>query len=296
MFMKLKNKKRAMMIMLSLMLGVTGCGNNKNDEKTNKDYEYALTNYLSDQDLNENYDPFGINRPDYEEFYYTFISAALDNLGDEEYEDLYYKLLADYNLETILLYLENYMFIDDDVFGKGFFILFRDQLEEKSTTPMRFTVNKTNAHINTLRTLVNNDEAFFKSVFSKDINQVIDCICENTHFTDRTLVEELMLNFDQYIQVDGEGDIQDQELLPVYEKRIQEIMNMIVSTKFANDPEFSQTFYGRMLKESAYCGKEGIGIYEELFGLNTAFIDNRNLKLPYSLNVPYKYLFSDSSL
>lgn len=296
--MKHKSRKKAAMILLSLMLATTGCKSEGVDIK--EGYQESLEDYF---DKNYHYrgnSIFNINKDNYKEFYYNFFCTAIDNMTDEEYKEFSreFKRMSnyEYSIESLLYYTNKMLPYDNKEFGHAFFSIFCHQLQDDEVGALWYTQNETFSHINTLRTIINNDEEFFSSVFSRDINEVIDCICQNTNIKDRTLVEELILKLDQYYEIYNDSDYQSQKLAVMYETRIQEIMNTLVQTKCATDSNFNQTLYATMLKESKYFDKDRVTIYQELLGLNAGFYDENYGVFPYSINIPYQYLLSDTSI
>lgn len=296
--MKHKNRKKVAMILLSLMLATTGCKSKENDIK--EGYQENIEDYL---DRNYHYTSnsiFTINKDNYEEFYYNFLCTAIDNMTDEEYEEFSHEFKSmsnyEYSLGSLLYYTNRMLPYDNKKFGHAFFSMFCNQLQDDEVGALWYTQNETFSHINTLRSIVNNDEEFFSSVLSRDINKVIDCIYENTNITDRTLVEELILKLDQYYEIYNDTDYQNQKLANMYETHIQEIMNTLVQTKCATDSNFNQTLYATLLKDSKYFGQEKVTIYQELFGLNAGFHDNNYGVLSYSMNIPYQYLLSNATI
>lgn len=296
--MKAKNRRRTAMVLLSLMLATTGC---KREEVNIKEgYEEKIESFLDRKYHYTSNSIFTTNKDYYEDFYYKFFCMAIDNMTDEEYEEFSEELdnLLDYNhsIDTLLYYVTSMLKRDNDEFGHGFYSMFNYQLKGKEVGPLWYLERETFAHINTLRTIVNDDEKFFASVLSRDIDKVIDCIYQNTQIKDRILVEELILKLDQYYEIYDSTDYQNQKLKSMYETRIQEIMNTLVQTKCAYDQEFDKTLYAAMLKESKYFRKNEITIYQELLGLNAGFSESNYGTLSYSMNVPYTYLLSDISI
>lgn len=297
--MKLKSRKKTIAILLSLALASTGCS--KAEEVDVKDgYQKRIENALAYNKLYTDDSIFKINKATYEDFYNTFFCAAVENMTDEEYlkfsSDLASTTTYNYNLKNLFYCIDDMLTIDKNSFGHGFYSMFKHQLMAEEVDPGWYLSNETFSHINTLRTIVNNDAEFYSSVFSRDINKVIDCICKNTNVTDRALVEELILKLDQYYEVFGSTNYQYEKLASRYETRIQEIMNIIVKTKCETDSAFNQTLYAKILKESKYYDHSQISIYQELFGLNAGYVNDNYQHFYHSFTIPYKYLLSDNTI
>lgn len=293
--MKLKNRKKSIAIMLSLMLATTGCSNDTK-ASVKEGYQDQIETVLEYNNLYTGTSSLDKNKFTYNEFYNTFFCAAIENMTDEEYLDFSKELdratTYDYEMRDLFNCIDHMLVLDKDSVGYGFYLMILHQLEESSLS----SNPETFFHINTLRTLVNNDTEFFSSIFSRDINKVIDCICQNTNVEDRALVEELILKLDQYYDVCTPYDYQEQKLAEMYETRIQEIMNIIVKTKCESDEEFNQTLYAKFLKESKYYDKSDVFIYQSLFGLNAYVLNDNYPNFPYRMPVSYHNLLSDTSI
>ncbi len=293
--MKLKNRKKTIALFLSLMLATTGCSK-AGETDVKEGYQDKIETVLEYNKLYSGTSAFEKNKFTYNDFYNTFFCAAIENMTDEEYLDFSKELdrVTTYNYEMRDLFncIDNMLVLDKNAVGYGFYLMILNQLEDSSLN----SHPETFFHINTLRTLVNNDAEFFSSIFSRDINKVIDCICQNTHVQDRALVEELILKLDQYYDVSTPYDYQEQKLAEMYEIRIQEIMNIIVKTKCESDKVFSQTLYAKYLKESKYYNQSDVFIYQSLFGLNGYVINDNYPNFPYRMPITHHDLLSDTSI
>lgn len=294
--MQLKTKKRALIMLISLALATTSCGKS---EDIKPSYQEYLEEYLDEYNHYESTSKYDVNKSDFKTFYQTFFTALLNNVGDEDYKELYSDIaINDYNMEVILKDIYNQIPTSEDTFGRGFFHMFSEQLREEVTSPYRFLRDEVYSNINTLRTLINNDEEFYNAVFSYDIDNIITCIIDNTGYQNRNLIEELILNMDSYVNVTRLGDsmtYQDEVLASNYKTRIREIMVTLINYKCMSDDEFTNSFYGRMLKMSNYYDGN-INIYQELFGVRACLVDQSNENMPYSIRISYADLYGNASL
>ncbi len=293
--MKLKSRKKTIALLLSLMLATTGCSKG-GEENIKEGYKDRIETVLDYNKLYTSTSIFERNKSTYYDFYNTFFCAAVENMTDEEYlrfsKELDNVTTYNYEMRDLFNCIDDMFVLDKNSAGYGFYLMFLHQLDQSTLT----SPTEVFYHINTLRTLVNNDTEFFSSIFSRDINKVIDCICQNTNIQDRSLVEELILKLDQYYGVCDSSDYQDKKLAEMYEIRIQEIMNIIVKTKCESDKAFSQTLYAKFLKESKYYDKSDVFIYQSLFGLNAHVFNDNYPNFPYSMTIPYEYLLSDTAI
>lgn len=297
--MQLKKKNRTMIFLLVLMLATSGCRSKDEVVDIKEGYEDILDDYLDNGNFYDGFTKYDINKDDYKPFYYTYLSSAIANMTDEEYADIIHDIVdIEYNLDVINLEIKNMLRSYGDGFGHGFYTIVLNQLGESSTAPMRFVNNEVYSEVNTLRSIVNNDEEFYDSLFSRDINNVIDCIWRNTKYPDRTLIEDLVLNFDQYkkVTIYDDASYQEQMLASTYAKRIREIMSILVQYKCEHDEAFSQTLYGNLLMNSTYYGNDSVHIYQELYGLNGSYVDTSNPSFPYYITIPSSDLFSNRSI
>lgn len=300
--MQLKNKKRAMMVLMSLMLATSGCGK-KDDYKANgfdqvkkimEDSEFYQTE-MFDETNEEAYTPF----------YQNYLRLFAKYMTEEQYEDFLSVVKGmnnqeHYDFPNTYYYLNSMFDITPTKEGRGFFQCFNSRiLGEHILLADLNEFSKITPHITTLRSVVNNDEFFFKSIYSANIDEVIDCICESTGFKDRELVEELFLKMDLYYDITESEESKEYlngELKSAYEARIREIIGLIIEAKCAKDEKFNNSLYARLLKESSYFNKDSYDIIPSICE-DTFFLGDYSSEEGYRLyEIDSKYLYEDISL
>lgn len=293
-----KNKKSALLILLSLMLASSGCSSTH----TNDDFrEYAyerIEELIDDRDFYQETHAGDTNREFYAPFYKKYLDNFINYMNEEQYNSFYSMVdtVDDnerYDFPKIYDFLNGILYEDGD-YGHGFYYAFNTRLIFESLFSAYDLRDDTFTHVNTLRDIVNNDEEFFKSVFSQDREALIDCIVMNTNFTDRSLVEELILKFDIYVDNLEGSDYLSEQLRIESSERIQEIMNELVASK-CEDKEFADTFYGRMLKQSRYYGNDEIELTRYLIEDTFELVEQNN-KGYLSLTLPNEFYYSNHTL
>lgn len=297
--MKTKYKRSTLIVLLSAMLATSGCS------KTNVDVSFKDNAYQKVEDIMDNTDfyqedyAFETNAEFYSKFYKQYLDNFVNYMDEEQY-NTFLEMVSQIDESERYDFPKTYSclgnIIGEDVnYGHGFYHAFNTRIIFESLFSAYIFRDDTYTHVNTLRDIVDNDESFYQSIFNKDINQVIDCIMENTYFQDRALVEELMLKFDLYVDKRESENYHDQQIKEEAASRIQEIMNMLVSSKCQNDKEFANTFYGRMLQESRYAGKERIELTRFLIE-DTFELLKKDENGYLCITLPNEYYFSNMSL
>lgn len=297
--MKLRNRNRAMMIFMSLMLATTGCGKKNDYEKEGfariqeiMDNSEFYQEELFDETNEENYKPFYQNYLEKfakymtQEQYELFLAVVIGMSDQEEYDyvNTYSKLNDMFDITPIKEGRCFFQCFNSRVMGEN--ILFADINK----------LSKMTKHITTLRAIVNNDDAFFKSVYSANIDEVIDCICKNTCYENRELVEELFFKLDLYYDLVDSDDYMDNELKDNYEARVREIISFIIEAKCNKDENFSNSLYARFLNDSNYFNKETYYVLPSLTE-NTFYLQVQDAEGFYRIyEIDNKYLYEDISL
>ncbi len=289
-----------MMLLMALSLAASGCGKG-NDYKTNG-YE-KIQEIMDNSEFYKSESLFGTYEETYAPFYQNYIRLFAKYMTEEQY-NYFLMVVKGMNREEPYDFVNTYNYLDKifDITsikeGRCFFRCFNSRLMSENYD--LFGINELRGitpHIATIRSVVNNDDAFFKSVFSGDINKVIDCICKNTGYDNRELVEELMLKMDLYYDIAESQEYMDIELRKNYEARISEIIGFIIEAKCANYEEFNNSLYGRLLKESAYLNKDSYNyniipsISEDTFYITVYGEENYRI-----YQVDRQYLYEDISL
>lgn len=297
--MKTKYKKSTLIVLLSTMLAISGCS------KPNEQGSFKDNAYQNVEDIMENMDfyqeeyAFETNGEFYSKFYKQYLNNFVNYMDEEQY-NTFLEMVSQIDDSERYDFPETFDHLgkiigEDDSYGHGFYHALNTRIIFESLFSAYIFRDDTYTHVNTLRDIVDNDESFYQSIFNRDINQVIDCIMENTYFQDRTLVEEMMLKFDLYVDKRESENYHDQLIREEAASRIQEIMNMLVSSKCKHDEEFANTFYGRMLQDSRYVGKEKIELTRSLIE-DTFELLKKDENGYLCITLPNDYYFSNMSL
>lgn len=294
-----KHQKSVLILMLSAMLSTTACSDSNGNVNYRENAYENVEDIMNDTNFYQEKHAGSTNEEFYSPFYANYLNHFINYMDEEQYS-LFLEMVSKvddqerYEFPTIYSYLTSIMGTEKS-FGHGFYYAFNTRLIFESLFSAYFLRDDTFTHINTLRDIINNDEVFYQSLFSKDINALIDCIMENTSFSNRSLVEEMILKFDIYVDKSTSTFYMDQKLKEEAANRIQEIMNKIVASKCANDPEFAKTFYARMIQNSRYFD-------DETFELTRCLIEDtfnlvQNDEQGYLIiTLPNDYYFSNKSL
>lgn len=297
--MKNRYKKSALMIMLSAMLATSGCSTTY-DKLSYKDNSFEKV-----EDLMNNIDFYQekyageTNEEFFSPFYNQYLNNFLNYMSEDQY-NTFLEMVSQiddserYDFPKVYSYLMD-ITEQDSNYGHGFYYAFNTRIIFESLFSAYDLRDDTYTHVNTLRDIVNNDDAFYQSVFSGDIDNVIDCIMENTSFSDRALVEEMMLKFDLYVENKESATYLDKQIKEESAARIQEIMNMLVASKCQNDEEFANTFYGRMLNDSRYYNQDKIELTRYLIE-DTFELTQEDENGYLVITIPNEYYFSDMTL
>ncbi len=301
-----KNKKRTLMMVLSLMITLTSCGN-KDDHRANV---IAKSKYLA-----KFYDTEELKEDDYvsyyketiDNFYKNYLTNYVTYMDEEQCRELQtlmeesYELEEEFPYDNTFTHLNKIMGVEEDKYGRGILRAFNMRLVYENILPAWYFRSEVYEEINTLRMLVNNDKAFFSSLFSKDMNKFIGCLMEKTGLDSREEIEELILKFDYYSDIIEKNDYSnlipeeeynDEELKEAYQKRIEEIMSDLVESKLETDENFASTLYGKILSNSKYLGSYKYSVTNDLFNDTASIFGvNKNYTSSYSFSIPSQYLY-----
>ena len=297
--MKPQNKRRTMMILMALSLATAGCGK-KNDYKTN-----GFEKVQEIMDKSEFYQKKSYDGT-YEERYAPFYENYLNRFAKYMSEDQYNSFLGvvrgmdteePYDFVNTYLRLEDMFDITPTKEGRCFFKCFNSRVmsEGDHLSGLR-GLSKITLHLTTIRSVVHNDDAFFKSIYSGNIDKVIDCICKNTGFKNRELVEELILKMDLYNDIAESEEYMDIQLKETYEARIREIIGLIIESKCAKDEYFNNCLYARLLKESSYFDKDKYEVVSSISIDEFYFGDYSGDESYCIYDLDSQYLYEDISL
>lgn len=290
--MTLKNKSKILPLLLSIVLSATSCG---------KEEPIIDRDYLSDtREIIDNYDETKEkNDSTLAKFYRKFIENYGDYLSEEQFETFTYLMTSGFNKkgsteQLTFNFLDEIMDINENKYGRGLLRAFNMRMVYENVFSSWMYRDEVYEHFNTLRSIVNNDEAFFGSLFSGDMDLFVKTVSEES-YAPESLVEELILKMDAYSDVYESDEYNDVELKEVYQKQIKEIMGEIISKKLENDSEFRNTLYGRIISESDYTDKYRCSAINDLFD-NGIHISFYNMTSSYSFYVPSKFLYRDLTI
>ncbi len=302
--MNLKNRKRVMMTLMSLMLATTGCSSSNKDRDNYsynyKEYSYGVIENILDSQSFYN-DDYKSEKDAYATFYQNYLDSFIEYMSEDQY-NLFISLAQNMNKEERNEYPEtlkymNAMFnVKEDSYGRGFYKIFNSRIIGENVTFNGRVGGNLNNHINNLVAIVNNDDELFASIFSGDINNVIDCIVKNTGIENRELVEELILKMDLYTDMLSYNDYKIDMLEEAYYERINDIISKLITSKRAYDSNFSKSFYSSLLNGSVY---RGYDTYEIRPGITTntfeiiVYEDGEKYSIK---NIDKSYLYSNCSI
>lgn len=286
--MNLKKKTRLIASILALSLMTSGCGHTTRDE--------AITNV---EQLMEEYDFYKEERASEsnEEFYGKFYNAYLDTFMDymsnkqyRDFKDIVKAVpeLEKYDYDSIITRLNNMICGNQDR-GYGIYTAFNTRFLYEELHQATDLENPMYKDINTIRSLINDDEAFYDALFSRKIEKLEKLMIERLG-ADEEDVKNLIDLYDAYY-----SSISSVYYVPnekeELETKINETMSNIIKAKMASDESFKETFYARMLKWSKYFGLSDVEITENLAG-NKVTITLSDLKGTVSFDCDIKYLYS----
>ena len=300
--MNLKNRKRVMMTLMSLMLATTGCSN-KDDDNYHYNYQESSYDVLDAIINNRSFytDDYSSEKDKYAKLYHNYLDSFIDYMSESQYDALI-SLAQNMNKEErneypkTLEYMNSMFNVTDTSYGRGFYKIFNTRIIGENVSFNGRVGGDISNDVNTLIALVNNNEELFPSIFSGDINNVIDCIVKNTGIDNRELVEELILKMDLYTDNDIYIDYKSNMIKTSYEDRIKDIIRMLIVAKCESDKEFANSLYIKLLRESTYYGYNTYDIIPNIT-LNTFDVIVHEDDEKYSIDdVDKSYLYGKTSI
>lgn len=274
---KRRNKKAILIALAIALASTTSCGKNQKEQ-------FII------ETIDNEVDPLSEN-PTFCSFYNGYLERYGEFFSKEQYD--IFVALKDGSItkdEEIIKKLDELFNVRKERDGRGIYRAFNTRMVYENVFPANVYYDTVYEEFNTLRSVVHNDKDFYKPLFSLDIDGFIDCIQRNTG-VNRDVVEELILKLDAYSDIRESEEYEDLELKEAYEKRIQELMHLIVSSKLKNDPDFAKTLYGELLAKSRYMNEYKVGVARDnLFsdGLNIGVFRNYDL-CGFTINSGYTY-------
>ncbi len=297
-----KKKKSAILIMLSLILSTAGC---KQDD-TYKNNSYNIVEEIIDN--NPFYQEYHLSqtyKQIYSPFYHTYLNQFFDYLNKEQYNTFLNIIremdeaeINDYDYNKTIDYLDKIMGCQNNQYGRGVYHAFNARIVyENVYLSYKFNTD-IYKEINTLRSIINNDDAFFSSLFSKDIDKFIECIQNNTGLENKDLIQALIVNMDLYYDIESKEETIFIEFKEDYCKQIKNIMSTLVKSKLTTDQKFANTLYGKILKNSNYTEDSYTSkAIQELLGDETEFyLSSEKYHESYNFSLSSEYLYSNISL
>ncbi len=239
--MNLKTKKRIMLSILALSLGTTGWGTNYQENALNEINETLEEDFYKESRTTE------INAEYYGGFYRTYLNTFGDYMSKKQYkqfEDLTtsYDILEECDDEAIANMLDAILFADSSR-GKGIYSAFNRELLYEEFQQHTVFYNKTYKQINRLKFLINDDDAFYKAMFSGNIEDFIKLLAKSTGCEEIDASTLVAFFDDYYIGLKTGYFNRPQEEI---EKNIDFTIEQITNTKLKEDKVFAKTFYARM--------------------------------------------------
>ncbi|MDE5630912.1 MAG: hypothetical protein K2I70_04860, partial [Bacilli bacterium] len=305
--MSLKNRKKIMMSLLSLALATSGCAS-----KNNENYDYYTDNYRENShdviDSILGYNSFyteesSYDKDDYAHLYHNYLDKFINYMSKDQYS-AFIDLVQNMNKEEYrmypnsLAYLNSMFDVTENSYGRGFFKIFNSCILSENINydgQVRIGGDIYN-HINILIALVDNDEELFSSIFSGDINNVIECIIKNTGYKDRKAIEELILKIDLYTDLVLYNYYMDEKIRTSYEDRINEIIRLIIEAKRENYPDFGNTLYMKVLRDSIFYDKDKYMIYPGITTNTFRLKINDGKETYYTPYIDSSYLYGEDSI
>lgn len=273
-------------MMLSIALSTTGCGSRYRDKALDEVNEIMDESFFYQVDYASK-----SNEEFYGPFYETYLNNFINYMSKSQYEEfinLVHEIeeMDNHDYEAIMAKLDTILCKEDSV-GFGLYHAFNAELIYEELFPAWVCNDITFKHVNTLKSIINDDEAFFEALFSKDINKMVDLIAEKTCYEDKDKLKQMIKDFDSYCFNKENKETRDE-----YSAKIQCTMNLIVQSKLESDEEFALTFYGRMLKDSVYFNKNETNIIHPLLFQNPSLTLKSSDKGEVTFEFPDKYFLS----
>lgn len=284
----MKNVRKKQIFALALSLALTGCTPNEKDTKEIV-YIENTANTTVDKEALTNKDIF-IN------FYNGYLERYGAYLSDDQYTVLktLTKKQTTPSEKEILDTLNSVMNIDFYSEGRGIYRAFNNRLIYEEVSLSNAYRDTIYMYINTLRSVVNNDEEFYTALFSLNIDEFIDCIARNTGIKDKNIIRDLVVQMNAYTDVLAlEESLNQKELLDDYEHHICDLISKIISSKLEHYPDFASTLYGELLSDERYY--PFLDTYEDLFS-NKLHISVFRDYDSYDFTVDASLTYSDYSL
>ncbi len=267
------------MILLSSMLAFNGCG--KNQEK-NVDQKDRFCQQYFNTDINQLEDDF---------FSFNYLKHFASFMKEEQIES-FLKIDKTADDKTFIGDLNELMKGDTNE-GRGIYNAFNTRLFFENIGPYYSYREEYYTVINTLRTIVANDEAFYQSLFSQDIELFIDCIVENTGIRDRALVSELVMKMDIYSDLLSSEEYQDEVIKKEYIARINEIVSLLFEAKCRKDDEIKRSLFAKVMRESNCMRELNYTLYQELIGNEFVFEHiGITMENSYEMKFSNEYLYN----
>lgn len=309
--MTFKRKKQIILLMLTTIL-TTSC--HKEDTSFREDSFSQVESIMNKRSFYQEESIFSYNKTNEEflgKFYKKYLDQFVNYMDSDQYENFLNLVRCinereRSNLNETFYNLHKILEDNDSEYGRGIYSAFNTRIVcEEIFSSYKLTRLYGYHNINTLKSLINNDEEFYRCLFSKDIDAFIDCIVKYTGPKSRSAIEELILQMDVYSDLVNEtldlsslaenDNCQASELLQVYEKRLNDLMHEIITNSFEYRPDFNNTLYGRLLKDSNYTASNTYKITQDIMS-DQIIVQAENAKKDYYLSIPRDYLYADYNI
>lgn len=284
--MKLKNKKKVLLsiLTLSLALSSTSCGS---DYQKNAVEEI---NELMDEDFYKEDRALGTNEEFYGTFYRVYLNNFVDYMSKKQYKEFKnivsdYELLEECDYEKIADRFTSIL-CEENSRGIGIYAAFNSELLYEELNQVIVLQDEVYERICNIKFLIGDDDAFYKALFSKDIDELIKLICKNTGCEEK-LADVLVYYFDQYYEGIKTGTFSKPK--DELAESIDYVIEDITEAKIDTDENFKSIFYGRMfINNKRY--EEQVRIKPNLIKDSaTIYIEDDSLSLKFDFDSSYLY-------
>lgn len=287
--MNLKKKKQLGSVLLAISLATTGCGAITKDEATSVIEEMLdSSDFYQDEFLNETNEEF------YGKFYNLYLNHFIDYMSKKQYKEFKEMVTSveeidRYDYDSLVKSMQKILCKEGDK-GVGIYAAFNTEFLYEELTQAVDLDDNIYKNINTLMCLINDNESFYKALFSRDIDDLKNVIVNSTGAKEDDVLNLITL-FDEYYMHKSAhcflvGEKED------LENKINEVMKNIILAKYESDVTFARSFYGRMMRRSVYFGYDDINITRNLLGDKVSLSLNDAIKGKVTFDFDIKYLYS----
>lgn len=287
--MNLKNKKRIILSTLALSIALANTGCTAEYQKN----PLKEINELMEDDFYQESRALETNKEFYGKFYRTYLNNFVDYMSKKQYKEFKtivtdHELLEECDEEKIVERLNRILY-EEDSRGIGLYAAFNSELLYEELNPVVVLDDEVFKHICNLKFLIDDDAAFFEAIFSKDINNLIDLICQKTGCEEDT-ASVLVTYFDEYYLGLKTGYFNESK--EEIKGHLEYVIKEITKSKIDNNKSFASIFYGRMFTNNKRY-KEQVSIRPDLLKNSATIIIEDEEKGNIQFDFDSKYLYSE---